>query len=65
MEEKKAKLIFNAGLCRALLKRNCKLIDIKPDRDNPIKSVFVFEKNETFEKAFTEINDELKAKEGQ
>lgn len=63
MEEKKAKLIFNMGVARALLKKNAKVIDVKPDRDNHNKTIVVFERDEAFEKAFAELNEELKAKE--
>ncbi len=63
MEEKKAKLIFNMGVARALLKKNAKVIDVKPDRDNHDKTIVVFERDEVFEKAFAELNEELKAKE--
>ena len=57
MEEKKAKLIFNMGVVRSLLKKGAKVIDVKPDRDNHDKTIVVFEK------AFSELNEELKAKE--
>ena len=60
MEEKKAKLVFNAGVVRKLLKAGCRIIDVKADRDNKDKTVFVFERDEAFEKAFTDINEELK-----
>lgn len=60
MEEKKAKLVFNAGVVRKLLKAGCRIIDVKADRDNKDKTVFVFERDEAFEKAFLDINEELK-----
>ena len=63
MEEKKAKLIFNMGVARSLLRKNAKVIDVKPDRDNHNKTIVVFERDEAFEKAFAELNEELKAKE--
>ena len=63
MEEKKAKLIFNMGVVRSLLKKGAKVIDVKPDRDNHDKTIVVFEHDEVFEKAFSELNEELKAKE--
>ena len=63
MEEKKAKLIFNMGVVRSLLKKGAKVIDVKPDRDNHDKTIVVFERDEAFEKAFSELNEELKAKE--
>ena len=49
MEEKKAKLVFNAGVVRKLLKAGCRIIDVKADRDNKDKTVFVFERDEAFE----------------
>lgn len=60
MKEKKAKLVFNAGVVRKLLKAGCRIIDVKADRDNKDKTVFVFERDEAFEKAFSDINEELK-----
>lgn len=63
MEKKKAKLIFNMGVARSLLRKNAKVIDVKPDRDNHDKTIVVFERDEAFEKAFAELNEELKAKE--
>ena len=63
MEEKKAKLIYNMGVVRSLLKKGAKVIDVKPDRDNHDKTIVVFERDEVFEKAFSELNEELKAKE--
>lgn len=63
MEEKKAKLIFNMGVARSLLRKNAKVIDVKPDRDNHDKTIVVFERDEAFEKAFAELNEELKAQE--
>ena len=61
--KKEYKLIFNAGCARRLLKAGCTIADVKPDKENPVKSVFVFKRDEIFEKTFATINDELKAKE--
>ena len=61
--KKEYKLIFNAGCARRLLKAGCLIVDVKPDKENPVKTVFVFKRDEAFEKAFATINDELKAKE--
>ena len=63
MEDKKAKPISNMGVARSLLRKNAKVIDVKPDRDNHDKTIVVFERDEAFEKAFAELNEELKAKE--
>jgi hypothetical protein len=57
--KKEAKLIFNAGTCRSLLKANCTIIDVKPDRDNPDKTVFVFKNDEHFQQEFERINNEI------
>ena len=58
-KKKGAKLIFNAGACRSLLKAGCQIIDVKPDRENPDKSVFVFKNDEHFQKEFERINREI------
>ena len=58
-KKKDAKLIFNAGACRSLLKAGCVIIDVKPDRENPDKSVFVFKNDEHFQKEFERINKEI------
>lgn len=57
--KKDAKLIFNAGTCRSLLKVNCTIIDVKPDRENPVKSVFVFKADDHFWTEFERINKEI------
>lgn len=62
MEKKETKLIFNMGVARSLLKKGAKVIDVKPDRDNHDKTIVVFERDKAFEKAFAELNEELKAK---
>lgn len=56
---KDAKLIFNAGTCRSLLKANCQIIDVKPDRENPDKTVFVFKNDAHFQEQFERINKEI------
>ena len=56
---KDAKLIFNAGTCRSLLKAGCTIIDVKPDRENPDKTVFVFKNDEHFQEQFERINKEI------
>lgn len=61
-ENKKSKLVFDARVARALCKRGFYIIDIKPLRGEPDKTVFVFANTEEFQKAFTEIMDDMKAK---
>ena len=61
-ENKKSKLVFDAKIARALCKKGFPIIDIKPLRGEPEKSVFVFANSEEFQAAFTDIMDEIKAK---
>jgi hypothetical protein len=61
-ENKQSKLIFDARIARALCKKNFPIIDIKPLRGEPDKTVFVFANTEEFQAAFTEIMEEVKAK---
>ena len=57
--KKDARLIFNMGCGRALLKAGCTVIDVKPDRTNPDKTILVFKNDEVFEKEFARINKEI------
>lgn len=61
-ENKKSKLVFDARVARALCKKNFPIIDIKPLRGEPDKTVFVFANTEEFQIAFAQIMDEIKAK---
>lgn len=56
---KEFKLIFNAGVARKMLKMGINIADIKADRTNPDKTVFVFKRTPEFEAAFAEINKEI------
>ena len=56
---KEYKLIFNAGCARQLLKRGIPVADIKADRANKDKTVFVFKCTDEFEAAFAQINEEI------
>lgn len=60
-KKKEARLIFNMGIGRALLKAGATVIDVKPDHTNRDKTVLVFKNDEVFEREFTRINDELNA----
>lgn len=65
---KEARLVFNMGVGRALLKANCQVIDVKPDRTNPDKTVLVFKNDSHFQAEFERINKEIaeaKSKEAQ
>ena len=61
MEEikKEYKLVFNAGVARRLVRMGINIADIKSDRINPDKTVFVFKRTPEFEAAFTQINKEI------
>lgn len=56
---KEYKIIFNAGCARRLLKAGATIVDVKADKTNPDKTLFIFKRDEVFEKAFAEINEEL------
>ena len=57
--KKEAKLIFNMGVGRALLKAGAHVIDVKPDRANPDKTVLVFKNDEVFQRELSRINKEI------
>lgn len=57
--KKEYKLVFNSGVARRLLKMGVNIADIKADRTNPDKTVFVFKRTPEFEDAFTQINKEI------
>lgn len=61
-DTRKSRLIFDAKVARKLLKMGFVVIDIKPNRENTDKSIFVFENTEEFKQALTEIIDEMKVK---
>ena len=56
---KEYKLVFNAGCARRLLKMGIPVADIKADRVNHDKTVFVFKRTPEFENAFAQINKEI------
>ena len=56
---KEAKLIFNMGVGRALLKAGAQVIDVKPDRTNADKTVLVFKNDEVFQRELARINKEI------
>ena len=60
-DTRKSRLIFDAKIARRLLKQNFVVIDIKPNRDNTDKSIFVFENTDEFKLALEKIMDEIKA----
>ena len=58
-KKKEARLVFNMGVGRALLKAGCQVIDVKPDKSNPDKTVLVFKNDELFQGEFEKINKEI------
>ena len=64
-DTRKSRLIFDAKIARKLLKMGFVVIDIKPNRENTDKSIFVFENTEDFRQALALIIDEIKAKKEQ
>jgi hypothetical protein len=66
--KKEYKLVFNSGVARRLLRMGINIADIKADRANPDKTVFVFKRTPEFEAAFEQMNKEIaeaKAQEAQ
>ena len=57
--KKEYKLVFNAGVARQLLRVGVPIADIKSDRTNPEKTVFVFKNDSLFQKEFERINKEI------
>lgn len=57
--KKEYKLVFNAGVARQLIRMGLVVADIKKDRDNPDKTVFVFKNDEQFQREFEKINKEI------
>jgi translation initiation factor 1 (eIF-1/SUI1) len=61
-DTRKSRLIFDAKMARKLLKQGFVVIDIKPNRENTDKTIFVFENTDEFKVALEKLMDELKAK---
>ena len=61
-DTRKSRLIFDAKMARKLLKQGFVVIDIKPNRENADKTIFVFENTDEFKVALEKLMDELKAK---
>lgn len=57
--KKEYKLVFNSGVARRLLRMGINIADIKADRANPDKTVFVFKRTPEFEAAFEQMNKEM------
>lgn len=57
--KKEFKLVFNAGVARRLVRMGINIADIKSDRSNPDKTVFVFKRTPEFEEAFEQMSKEI------
>lgn len=54
-EQKKAIIIFSGKVARELLRRGYTIIDVKPDKKNKIKSVFVFKFENNIDRVLADI----------
>jgi hypothetical protein len=61
-DTRKSRLIFDAKIARKLLKMGFVVIDIKPNRENTDKSIFVFENTDEFKTVLAQIMEEIKLK---
>lgn len=57
-----SRLVTDARVARKLLKKGFFVIDIKPNKSNQDKSVFIFENTDNFKVALDEVTAEVKAK---
>ena len=57
-----SRLVTDARVARQLLKSGFVVIDIKPNKSNKDKSVFIFENTESFKVALEEVVAEVKSK---
>ena len=57
--KKEFKLVFNASCARQLIRAGSQVADIKQDRDNADKTVFVFKNDDDFQREFSRINQEI------
>ncbi len=56
--DKNSILVFDGDTTRHLLRLGYTIIDVKPDKRNRIKSVFVFRYENGIEKEIAEVSDE-------
>ena len=54
-----SKLVFSPEIARHLLRMGDKIIDIKADRNDKKRTVFVFEKDAKFEKDFNNVLNDI------
>lgn len=57
-----SRLVTDSRVARKLLKKGFVVIDIKPNKSNPDKSVFIFENTDSFKVALEEVMAEITAK---
>ena len=57
-----SRLVTDPRVARKLLKKGFVVIDIKPNKSNPDKSVFIFENTDSFKVALEEVMAEITAK---
>lgn len=58
-ETKESRLVFKADIARQLMKAKCYPIDIKPDRKNHDRTIFVFANDDKFQTTFNEILNDI------
>lgn len=54
-EERKGMIVFTGRVARELLRRGYTIIDVKPDKTNKIKSIYVFKRENDIEKEIANI----------
>ena len=54
-EQKDAIIIFSGRVARELLRRGYTIVDVKPDKKNKIKSVFVFKFENNIDRVLADI----------
>lgn len=55
----KYKSVFVPGIARRLLKMGHPIYDIKPKKENPDASIFIFAETEEFKRDFVSVKDAL------
>lgn len=58
----KSKLVFEPRAWRALIRKGFNVIDCKPLKTDPTRSILVFEDTPEFQEALAEIMADIKAK---
>lgn len=62
-ENKDTKLIFSPNIARNLLRLGNTIVDIKPNKENKLRTVFVFKNDQHFRDSFDEACKEKEATE--